>query len=168
MSSVSMIGGVWFAAQGDAAAALVAPAATVPAWFTAPLAAVTMAIVAAHLLHLRSATMPASRRRIRIANGAVMLVNIPLLAAGFTFVSSKTHPGVWALVWVAAIALLATSVGLAVLDAINTARLARAHHRRLHEEFRRNLHRDRDARRARADDAAPLRITPGPEDKPDA
>ncbi len=102
----------------------------IPWWIVLPVAGVVMMFVAAHIGATQQRTKPPSRRRIRVANGWVMLVTIPLLAAGFGVLNPHTQSRAFALVWVAAVALLAMTIGLALLDAANTLRLARAARRK--------------------------------------
>jgi len=87
-----------------------------------PLAGLAMLLVASHV----SATEriePLSRRRIRLANGWVMLVTIPLIAAGFSLIAPYTQSRAFAMVWLAVIGLLCISVMLAMIDIVNTIRL---------------------------------------------
>jgi len=97
----------------------------IPVWICVPIAAAMMICLALHARAIARGNHPASRKRIRLANAAVMLVNTPLLAAGFSLINSSTAPRAWLLVWIAAMVLLAFSIGLALLDMLNTVRLAR-------------------------------------------
>ncbi len=107
----------------------------VPIWATGPLALALMGAVMVHLLVLAPRVEPASRRRIRTVNGWVMLVAVPMVAAGFSVVSPTTQPAVWVLVWMVAIGLIVLAVLLAVIDAANTVRL----HRRLRDHLRQGM-----------------------------
>ena len=60
-----------------------------------------------------------------MANGWVLLLLIPLLAAGFGVIDPNANARMFALVWFAAIVLLALCVCLAVMDMLNTLRLSR-------------------------------------------
>jgi len=100
-------------------------ASLIPAWFCVPVAALLVAIVALHMRSTARSDHPPSRKRIRFANGILILVNLPLLTAGFSLINPNAHPKPWVLVWVAAMALLACNVGLAILDVVNTLRLTR-------------------------------------------
>lgn len=102
-----------------------------PAWLVLPAALLLMLAVAWHGRMLGRSDHPASRKRIRIANAAVMLVLLPLLATGLSLLSSERHPREWALVWLAVMGLVAVSVCLAITDALNTLRLLRAARREL-------------------------------------
>ena len=107
-------------------------------WLVLPVAAVMMLVVAAHIGVTEQRTTPPSRRRIRIANGWVMLLAIPLLAIGFGVVATGNHR-VFAMVWMAAIALVSFSVMLAFADMVNTLRIVRAERRRCAREAARRL-----------------------------
>jgi hypothetical protein len=100
-------------------------------WIVIPMAVITMLIVAAAITSTARHTTPASRRRIRLANGWVMLLIVPLAASGFGLIDSSTQPRLFVKSWILVIGLLCISVALAVLDMINTARLARLASRRL-------------------------------------
>lgn len=100
-------------------------------WFVIPLAIIVMLIVAGAITSAAKHTTPASRRRIRIANGWVMLLITPLAASGFGLIDSSTQPRLFVKVWILVIGLLCISVALAILDMVNTARLARLADRRL-------------------------------------
>jgi len=100
-----------------------------------PLALMAMLIVSAHVTITQASNAPASRKRIRIANGWVMLLALPLIAAGVSLVSAETQPRLFLIVWICVILLLALSVFLAILDATNTLRLARHARQRQRIEF---------------------------------
>lgn len=107
----------------------------VSAWITLPIGAALMAIIAWHSAWIDASDEPVSRKRIRIMNGWVMLVGIPLLAAGFSLIDPDAKPRLFAMVWLGASALLLISVALAIADAVNTIRLAAAARRRLAERL---------------------------------
>lgn len=110
---------------------MITHALTIPAWFTAPLAALmTLAVLTHAGVTLRS-RQPHSRKRIRLANAAVIVVTLPLLVLGFSVIDHSTSPGLWALVWMSALGLLAISIALATADMLNTLRLVRRHQRSL-------------------------------------
>lgn len=96
-----------------------------PWWVVVPLAGLTMLVVAWHTLRLRDADIPASRRRIRTANGLLMLAFVPVLAFAVG-VANPGQPRTFALAWVGVIVLLIVIITLAGLDMLNTLRLYRA------------------------------------------
>ncbi len=101
--------------------------AAVSPWVAVPLAAGLMFVVAGHVLstHRAGFEMPASRRRIRTANGLIMLLVIPLLAHGVSSGPGTDQPQPMAFLWLLIVALLGLVIGLALLDVVNTLRLAR-------------------------------------------
>ena len=107
----------------------------VSAWITMPLAALTLIALAAHVAHLHSAPMPASRRRIRTMNGSVMLVTVPSLAVAVSWVSPH-ESRLFVLAWTACVALLGMMVVLAATDMVNNMRLYRSERVALKAEYR--------------------------------
>jgi len=110
---------------------MITPALTIPAWFTAPLATVMMLAVLLHAGATARSSQPASRKRIRLANAGVMVLTLPLLVLGFSVIDHAQRPGLWTLVWMASLGLLAISIGLATADMLNTMRLIRRYQRSL-------------------------------------
>jgi len=106
-------------------------------WISMPLAALTLVALAAHVAHLHTAPMPASRRRIRSMNGSVMLVTVPSLAIAFSLVSPD-RTRLFVLAWTACVALLGLMVVLAMADMVNNWRLYRTERAALLAEFRRS------------------------------
>lgn len=105
-------------------------------WFTMPMAAVTLVLIAGHLMAMHAVKdMPASRKRIRSMNGGLMLVATPMLAIAFSVVT-PANPRAFALAWTVSVGLVGMITLLAVLDAINNLRLYRMSRSRLHAEFR--------------------------------
>ncbi len=97
----------------------------IPAFISLPLAAVAMITVAVHLLVVERRTRNFTRRRIRLANGWLMLFSIPLVAAGFSFIDPNTRPRMFMIVWLSVLGLVLMSIALAVADMINTMIAAR-------------------------------------------
>lgn len=124
----------------------------VPIWVSGPMAMVTLVVVAAHLIALRTADMPESRRRIRTANGWLMMVAAPVLVVAFSVVQTGS-PRPFALVWGVAIMLLCLVLAMAFLDVANNLRLTRIQQRTM----RRSMGGGFGQRRARTggDDDAP-------------
>ncbi len=102
----------------------------VPIWVSGPMAMFTLVVVAAHLLAMRGADMPESRRRIRTANGWLILITTPVLTIAFSVVPPSS-PRRFALIWAVAILLLGMVVTMAVVDMANNLRIARIHRRQL-------------------------------------
>lgn len=98
-------------------------------WIALPLAAIGLVLIAWHSTGLDGREMPPSRRRIRQANAWVMMLGTPLFAIGVSIVSEDRSPRAFVLVWVVIAMLLLLCVLLAVIDALNTWRLA-SHERR--------------------------------------
>lgn len=105
-------------------------------WIGLPLGIATMLVVAAHLMVISEIRHPASRRRIRQANGGLMLVLIPLLTAGFSLIDPALEPRLWVVVWMAALPMLWFVLLLAALDMLNTFRLTRRRRAKLAAELR--------------------------------
>lgn len=129
-------------------------AAVISPWIALPLAAVALVLIAWHSTGLDRREMPASRRRIRQANAWVMMLGVPLFAAGVSIVSEDRSPRAFVLVWVVTGMLLMLCVLLAVVDALNTWRLA-SHERRHIAAVQKAMMSMEAARRgARGEDAA--------------
>ncbi|MEC9372446.1 MAG: hypothetical protein VYC34_01320 [Planctomycetota bacterium] len=100
-------------------------AAILSPWFVLPLGGALMLCVAAHISATIENAAPPSRRRIRLANGWIMLIAIPLIAAGFGVIDPDAQPRAFVLIWFAAIGFLFISVLLAMVDVVNTLVIAR-------------------------------------------
>lgn len=109
----------------------------IPGYITVPLAGLAMIVIAAHMVILERSGERGVRRRIRISNGWVMLINTPLIAAGFSLVDPSVRPRMFLIVWTTIIGLVAITLLLAAADIANTA-----------AQSRRSLRDLRDARRA--------------------
>lgn len=106
-----------------------------PVWFVVPMAATTMLVVAAHLLACLHADMPPSRRRIRLANGTLILLTLPVLAYALCFVSpSEGRPFIIA--WTVLAGSTTLVMTLAWLDLLNNVRLAARERRALGDLLR--------------------------------
>jgi hypothetical protein len=89
-------------------------------------------VIGSHLLSLPGAPMPSSRRRIRMANGLLLLVLTALMVYALGFVGmlpegggSIGHIRAFVIVWLAILGLLPIVLGLAAMDMLNTWRLQR-------------------------------------------
>jgi hypothetical protein len=124
-----------------------------PAWIAALLTVILCGVVWWHTGSLFRATMPESRRRIRVANAAVTLLLAPVLGLSF----GAVHPGlpeIWVVSWSFAISLLALTILLAMLDTANNVRLSLSERQDLKAE----LAATRAAMRIAATHAAPHRL----------
>lgn len=108
--------------------------ALVPPWLAFPVAAFLVVAIAIHLQSLKVAEIPESRRRIRTANGWVMLIATPVTAYAFGAVTTQ-NPRVYVLAWLAVAGLLAMVVILALLDVVNNRRIHREEARELGRDF---------------------------------
>lgn len=113
-----------------------------PAWLVLPVAGVLMLLVAWHAVALELSAEPASRKRIRVVNGWVMLIGIPVVASGFSLVDPEGRPRAFVMIWAVGIGLLLISVTLAAVDMVNTWRLAKSDREELQRGLREAL-RDR-------------------------
>ncbi|MEM9066308.1 MAG: hypothetical protein AAGB51_12550 [Planctomycetota bacterium] len=120
-----------------------------PSWLVLPLALVAMVLIAGHLLAVRGADMPESRRRIRSAADVVMLVLSPILAYAFG-IATPADTRTFTLVWAACVGLLFAVILLAFLDSANNVRLHRRELRQLGREARATREEIHAALRARA------------------
>ncbi|RMH23956.1 MAG: hypothetical protein D6693_10440 [Planctomycetota bacterium] len=121
--------------------------ALIPPIVALPVAGLAMLVAAVHLVVTEQKPGDALRRRIRIANGWVMLLAIPLVAAGFSLIDHDRRPRMFVVVWTTIAGLVTISVLLAAADVVNSVILARRSWRDLNDARARLL---RDARRAQA------------------
>ena len=97
----------------------------VPAWAVFPLAVLAMLVVAGHVLWLPHADMPASRRRIRIANGLLMLFTLPLAAYALGIADPSSDKRGFVLAWMMVSGMVTIVLLVAMVDLANTWRLHR-------------------------------------------
>lgn len=109
-----------------------------PAWLALTLGMVTLVVVAGHLMALRAAEMPESRRRIRTVSGVVILMATPLVAYAFGIVT-PSEAKAFTLAWSAVMGLLGLILILAALDIVNNGRIYREQHRAMRAEMRRQF-----------------------------
>lgn len=122
-------------AQTGAEVGVRASGTIAPWWAVAPLAAVTMLVLAVHLGTLPRVEMPESRRRLRTVNGWLMLLVVPLAAYGFGVADPSVNGRVFVMVWMMVAGLLVLVIGLAAADVINTWRLHRKEVREIREHL---------------------------------
>ncbi len=120
-----------------------------PPMVVVPMAGLTILIILAHMVVLRSTPeMPLSRKRIRSAGAVVMLITTIVLAHAFGF-ARFDDPRTFTLSWFAAVMLLMMVLLLAGLDAANNIRLARLHKQRIRKAARELHHAIIEVQRAR-------------------
>jgi len=107
----------------------------VSAWVAMPAGALVIVLLAAHMRALSVAAMPESRRRIRTANGWVMLLATPVTAYAFGM-ATPADPRVFILSWLAVAGLLAIVLLLAGIDIVNTGRLNVGERRQMRDRLR--------------------------------
>ena len=98
-----------------------------PLWIVAPPTVVLMLFLANHVTALQQTTV-SLRRRIRTANGVAMMLTTALLAHALAIVN-PADVRTFVLVWMMIVGLLGLIILLALLDAITTYFLLRAHKR---------------------------------------
>ncbi len=110
-----------------------------PTWIVLPMAAMTLVVIAGHLMAMQEATrrgdVPASRWRIRACNGVIMLFTVPLIAYAFG-IATPDRPGAFMLAWTSVTGLLTIILLLAAIDMLNTWRLLNAQRKRRRTELR--------------------------------
>lgn len=109
-----------------------------PAWVVFPLAGFTLVVVMWHISGVVRADLEPSRRRIRLANGGVMLALVPLIAYAFG-VATTSQPRWFAMSWLGVMGLLGLMIVLAIMDSANTARLHTAERIELRRQTREAL-----------------------------
>ena len=124
--------------SGGAMDMLAAGGPIVDGWMVIPVCALAMLATAAHVWAVQRVQMPASRRRIRTVTGLVLLVMWPLLAVARSGVDASDRRR-FVLVWMGVIGLLVMAIALAVLDVLNSARLAVREKRELMREMREEM-----------------------------
>ena len=96
-------------------------------WFvTLPSGLLAMSLLVAHMGVLgRDEGMDATRQRIRQANGVVMMLLVPILIAGLSVVEPNRSPSAWVVAWTVCVFLVLVMIAMAMLDALNTVRIAK-------------------------------------------
>ena len=106
-----------------------------PAWLVLPLGAVTLLVLAGHLLALNAdSKMDPQRRRIRMTNAVLMMLTVPLVAYGFG-VATPAHSRLFIYVWVLSAAMLFLIIMVAAIDILNTWKVQRAQMRELRRQL---------------------------------
>lgn len=141
-----------------------------PAWIVVPPALMLVIAIGSHMLAMRESKMPERRKRLRTANGLVMLFTVPLTAYAFCAVSPQ-DPRFFVLAWAAVLGMVGIVIVLAVADILNNLLLARQSTKALRahlQEFQQSLI---EHARAKADATRPLSTSaspPGPPSRPGA
>lgn len=127
---------------------ILARSTVLPAWVVLPAAAVTLLVVAAHILAMHEVEMPIRRRRIRTASGLLMMFITCLLAYALSLAPvgagvplRQDHASVFVQVWLIIVVLIGMVVMLAGLDAIETMRLSAESRRQMRRRLRENMER---------------------------
>ncbi len=121
-----------------------------PAWLVVPMAILTMLVIAAHVLVLPKVEMPDSRRRIRTANGMLMLFTTPIFAYALAIANPAKDQRAFVLSWMMVAGLLVIILLVAMFDMANTFRL----HRLRLRQLRGRLRPPRDPQESSDEDAA--------------
>lgn len=109
-----------------------------PAWLVLSIASLILLAVTIYTVAIQRSQMPASRRRIRTANGVMMFVLISFLSYALLLPVETSHR-VFVLTWMGVIGLVAVTFLLALLDMLNTARLFTAERAAVAKESARQL-----------------------------
>ncbi len=96
-----------------------------PAWIILPITLGMMLLVSSHMSRIQRSEEPSSRKRIRVANGWIVLFALGFTAAGFSLISPSLNPRLFFIVWAISLVLITTTVMLAMADVLNTLRLIR-------------------------------------------
>ena len=100
-----------------------------PAGVSVPVAVAVAAAIAWYWRTLAAAHVPESRRRIRRASAAVMLMGLPLLVVALSFADDQTAPTLYLVAWLLVLFTVAVVVLTAGADVVNTLRLEHQRHR---------------------------------------
>ncbi len=109
--------------------------AMLPTWIVVPPALMLVIAVGSHMIAMRTADMPESRRRIRTANGLLMLLVVPLTAYAFCAVSPR-DPRFFVLAWSAVVGLVSLVVAMAIADLLNNLYLSYRNTRALRTQIK--------------------------------
>ncbi len=90
-----------------------------PLWVVAPPTIVVMLFLAGHVMATHEADMNPRRRRIRTANGVLMMLTTALLAHALAIVS-PSDARTFLLTWLTIVSLLGFVIVLGLLDALNS------------------------------------------------
>lgn len=138
---------------------LIGGSTILPGWLVLPAATITLLVIAAHVVATGSAGeergLPVRRRRLRIANGLLMMFVTALLAYALGVAGVIEDPTArpdqtrrFVLVWMSIVGLVCLVVALACADALATVAHAWSVRRALRQELRHTLAGDLSAARS--------------------
>jgi len=99
-----------------------------------PFSILVVVVLAVHAAVLLRTNMPTSRKRIRIANAALMLFTTPIIAYGFGWVDPDVQDRPFVVTWTLIAGLVVLVLFLALFDAVNNLRLQRSELRTVRRE----------------------------------
>lgn len=105
-----------------------------PIWVVAPVGALTLLVLAGHLLAIWNAPIDPRRRRIRVASSSLLMLMVPLFCYGLSG-AAPSRSREFVLVWLLVVVLLLFVILLAMADMLNSLRLHRAHARALRKSL---------------------------------
>lgn len=108
--------------------------AIAPRWAVVLVASLALLVIVVHVISLMHADTHPSRRRIRIANGLLMMGGVVSLAYAVGGVTPD-KPREFTFAWTLVLSLMAMIVGVACLDALNSVRLHAAQRRAVRREL---------------------------------
>ena len=100
-------------------------AAQLPWVLTVPIAIVFGNAILWYWIALNKPNVLASRRRIRRASMAVLLVSLPVFVRAISFINHQANPNQFVIIWSMLLLLLLLLVITAIADAINTMNIHR-------------------------------------------
>ena len=98
------------------------PGSLAPGWAVVLVAMLALLVIAIHVLSLSRASTHPSRRRIRIANGFLMMLGVAALAYAIG-VATPDRPRQFTIAWTLVMSLMAMVIAVACIDALNSLRL---------------------------------------------
>lgn len=108
--------------------------AIAPRWAVVLVASLALLVIVVHVIFLMHADTHPSRRRIRIANGLLMMVGVVSLAYAVGGVTPD-QPREFTFAWTLVLSMMSMIVGVACLDALNSVRLHAAQRRAVRREL---------------------------------
>ncbi|MHC4775824.1 MAG: hypothetical protein ACYTBR_11270 [Planctomycetota bacterium] len=105
-------------------------AAHLPAALTVPIAVAVAVLILWYWRRLGAADVPKSRRRIRRASMAVILIALPILVRAISFLDYKTQQGQYVVCWLLVLFCIGLVLLAAAIDVFDILRLSRLERRR--------------------------------------